>query len=160
MLPPSRGKWKAGAFAPATSTDDSPVDARGAETFADAGPLAGDLDDLNRFDAALCEAFAVALLPDLTVAERLLFACFVFAETVDGRRAGLPGGVLGDFLRVFLDIRLPFVAFGGSIIRLLQVSFPNLDSGRRLGKSDGRGVWLKRIRHTTRPLVECAPRAQ
>jgi len=23
---------------------------------------------------------------------------------------------LGDFLRVFLDIRLPFVAFGGSII--------------------------------------------
>jgi hypothetical protein len=28
---------------------------------------------------------------------------------------------LEDFLRVFLDIRLPFVAFGGSIIRVLQV---------------------------------------
>jgi hypothetical protein len=30
------------------------------------------------------------------------------------REAGL-GDFLGDFLRVFLDIRLPFVAFGGSI---------------------------------------------
>ena len=29
---------------------------------------------------------------------------------------------LGDFLRVFLDIRLPFVAFGGSIIGVLRVS--------------------------------------
>ena len=33
-------------------------------------------------------------------------------------------GIFGDFfsvfLRVFLDIRLPFVAFDGSIIRLLQ----------------------------------------
>jgi hypothetical protein len=29
--------------------------------------------------------------------------------------------VLAVFLRVFLDIRLPFVAFSGSIIRLLRV---------------------------------------
>jgi hypothetical protein len=28
---------------------------------------------------------------------------------------------LGDFLRVFLDIRLPFVAFGGSIMEVLRV---------------------------------------
>ena len=30
-------------------------------------------------------------------------------------------GVLGDFLRVFLDIRLPFVAFSGSIIAVLRL---------------------------------------
>jgi hypothetical protein len=29
---------------------------------------------------------------------------------------------LEDFLRVFLDIRLPFVAFGGSTNRVLRVS--------------------------------------
>jgi hypothetical protein len=33
----------------------------------------------------------------------------------------LPEGVLEDFLRVFLDIRLPFVAFSGSIIAPLRV---------------------------------------
>jgi hypothetical protein len=32
-----------------------------------------------------------------------------------------PRDDLGDFLRDFLDIRLPFVAFGGSIIGLLRV---------------------------------------
>jgi hypothetical protein len=145
-------------LAPSTSTDDSPAGARGA--FDDAGPVAADLDGLNRFDAALCEVFPVALLPDLTVAERLLFAGFILADLVDGPGACLREDDLEDFLRVFLDIRLPFVAFGGSIIRLLQVSFSVLDSGRRLGKSDGRGVWLKRIRRTTHPLVECAPRVQ
>jgi hypothetical protein len=31
------------------------------------------------------------------------------------------GAALGDFLRVFLDIRLPFVAFSGSIIAVLRV---------------------------------------
>jgi hypothetical protein len=36
-------------------------------------------------------------------------------------RAGVPTGALGDFLRVFLDIRLPFVAFGGSIMGVLRV---------------------------------------
>ena len=34
--------------------------------------------------------------------------------------AGFEAGVLGDFLRVFLDIRLPFVAFGGSIMGVLR----------------------------------------
>jgi hypothetical protein len=43
--------------------------------------------------------------------ERTL-ACF---EVVDLRE------VLGDFLRVFLDIRLPFDAFGGSTNRVLRV---------------------------------------
>jgi hypothetical protein len=84
----------------------------------------------------LCEASPVAVLLDPTVAARLLLACFIFADVVDGRRGGLREGVLVDFLRVFLDIRLPFVAFGGSIIRLLQILPGDLDSARRLGKSD------------------------
>jgi hypothetical protein len=37
-------------------------------------------------------------------------------------RAGVFEDPLEDFLRVFLDIRLPFVAFGGSTIRVLRVS--------------------------------------
>jgi hypothetical protein len=56
-------------------------------------------------------------------AERFLAAGFL-ADAVDRALVALPAGVLGDFLTVFfcvfLDIRLPFVAFDGSIIRLLQ----------------------------------------
>jgi hypothetical protein len=118
------------------------------------------LDCLGRFDGALCETFPVAFPLDLTVAAPPRFACFIFADVVDGRRAGLREDVLEDFIRVFLDIRLPFVAFGGSIIRLLQIASGHLDSGRRLGKSDGGRVWLEGIRNTTRPLVECAPKVQ
>ena len=136
MLPPSRGNRNAGASVPSISTDDSRAGARAAEAFDDAGPPATDLAGLNRFDGALCEASLVALLLDLTVAARLVFACFIFAEIVDGPRAGMREGGLVDFLRVFLDIRLPFVAFGGSIIRLLQILSGDLDSAPRLGKSD------------------------
>jgi hypothetical protein len=121
VLPPSRGNRNAGAAAPSISTDDSRADARAAETFDDAGLRATNLDGLNGFDGALCEALLVVLLLDPTVAARPLFACFIFVDVVDGRRVGLREGVLVDFLRVFLDIRLPFVAFGGSIIRLLQI---------------------------------------
>ena len=152
----------AGALAPATSTDDFPAGGLAAAAFEGAAPA--DLDGLNRLDGALCEASLTALLLDLTVVARPLLACFVWCflsvDAVDGARAGLRAGVLGDFLRVFLDMRLPFVAFGGSIIRLLQVSSPHLDSGRRLGKSDSRGVWLEEIRRTTRLLVECASEVQ
>jgi hypothetical protein len=35
-------------------------------------------------------------------------------------RAPVPNGDFKDFLRDFLDIRLPFVAFGGSIIAVLR----------------------------------------
>jgi hypothetical protein len=50
---------------------------------------------------------------------------------------------LEDFLRDFLDIRLPFVAFGGSIIGLLR-DLPELSESRLwLGKSDDPGVWLQ-----------------
>jgi hypothetical protein len=74
----------------------------------------------NFFDVALCDAVA-GFLTD--------FLAGVFAAV---RPAPLPDfladvfdafleGVLEDFLRVFLDIRLPFVAFSGSIIALLRV---------------------------------------
>jgi hypothetical protein len=55
----------------------------------------------------LADFFAVVL--------RVL-AAGVLADDFNGARVAFPEGVLGDFLRVFLDIRLPFVAFGGSII--------------------------------------------
>ena len=77
-------------------------------------------DDFNIFDAALCEGpeagelrvlFAVALA-DL---EALVLATAGFAEDL------ALDAVLGDFLRDFLDIRLPFDAFGGSTNRVLRV---------------------------------------
>jgi hypothetical protein len=63
---------------------------------------------------------------------------------------------LGDFLRVFLDIRLPFVAFGGSIMDNCGSGPGRSESSRLLGKSDGPGVWLQGTRRTTRPLVDRA----
>src|SRR5437763_5209419 len=130
MLPPSRGKRNAGALAPATSTDDLPAGGLAAAGCEDAAP--GGLDGLNRLDDALCEASLTARLLDLAIVARPPLACFVWcflsADAVDDTRAGLREDVLADFLRVFLDMRLPFVAFGGSIITLLQISSPHLDS--------------------------------
>jgi hypothetical protein len=92
-------------------------------------------------DGAWCDAagevFAVcllAVLADLFAAARRVFEGGVLADLTDGVRAAFPEDVfgdfvlgdfaledfLGDFLRVFLDIRLPFVAFGGSTIRELR----------------------------------------
>jgi hypothetical protein len=51
-------------------------------------------------------------------------------------------GALEDFLRVFLDIRLPFVAFSGSINSV--IAGPALELSA-LGKSADLGVWLQRI---------------
>ena len=48
------------------------------------------------------------------------FAAFGERTLADFGVADLPEG-LGDFLRVFLDIRLPFDAFGRSTNRLLRV---------------------------------------
>jgi hypothetical protein len=49
-----------------------------------------------------------------------------WADFLAGLLAAVFAGVLEDpvgvFLRVFLDIRLPFVAFGGSTNRVLRVS--------------------------------------
>jgi hypothetical protein len=52
------------------------------------------------------------------------FAAGFLVDAADRAGGALPDAVLEDFLsvffRVFLDIRLPFVAFDGSIIRLSQ----------------------------------------
>ena len=89
-------------------------------------------DVLNGFDGALCDAFAEAFpgcllapLADFSAAVLRVFADGVFAELaadfLDLARAAFPTELLGDFLRVFLDIRLPFVAFGGSIIGIVRM---------------------------------------
>jgi hypothetical protein len=70
----------------------------------------------------------------LAVALALLVAGFL-ADVFDAARVALPGADLGDFLRVFLDIRLPFVAFGGSIIGLLRA----LSWQAGIGPSAGQG---------------------
>jgi hypothetical protein len=70
-------------------------------------------------------------LDDLRAAAPGIFALFVFARAADfdlDFRLAVPpafraGEVLGDFLRDFLDIRLPFVAFGGSTMGVLRVPF-------------------------------------
>jgi hypothetical protein len=87
-----------------------------------------ELDDFNAFDGGLwdaCEtAFPVclffALLPGLLAAVPRDFEGGLFAGVVDGARAVFPAEDLVDFLRIFLDIRLPFVAFRGSIIEVLR----------------------------------------
>jgi hypothetical protein len=85
------------------------------------------------FGAAFPSCFLAVFLAVLaglpTAALRLLVAA-VLADAVDLALIAFPEAVfpaealeavLEDFLRVFLDIRLPFVAFGGSIIRVLRV---------------------------------------
>jgi hypothetical protein len=61
------------------------------------------------------------LLADLLAVARRFFEGAGFADGFDRAGAAFPEDALGDFLRVFLDIRLPFVAFGGSIIEVLRV---------------------------------------
>jgi hypothetical protein len=83
--------------------------------------------DFNFFEGALCDAraaasrgFLAARLTDFfAVALRVVAAGFL-ADVFDGARVAFPERDLGDFLRVFLDIRLPFVAFGGSTIGALR----------------------------------------
>jgi hypothetical protein len=110
---------------------------------------AGGEEDFNRFDAALCDArperwpdrfllevfaaVAPVFLPFVLTAFPTVFLA-AFADLAAGFRRG---EVLGDFLRDFLDIRLPFVAFSGSIIGVLRVSFGEGESGQRLGRSEG-----------------------
>ena len=118
------------------------------------------LEDFNSFDAPLCDGLAVARFVDFGAVLRL-FALLVFLAFGDFAESERRDGVLEDFLRDFLDIRLPFVAFGGSTIRLLRILPRGPDSGRLLGKSDGPGVWLQGFRRTTaRSLVGGAFRAR
>jgi hypothetical protein len=121
-------------------------------------------EDFNRFDVALCDVpvdrFLLDVVPGFlfdflgdSLAVRLVLAIPVLEPFDDFALCDCPEGVLGDFLRDFLDIRLPFVAFGGSIITVLRtLGVP--DSSRWLGKSDGLGVWLQGFRRTACPLVE------
>jgi hypothetical protein len=99
--------------------------------------LAG-LGDFNFFNGALCDAFAVALLGclffvfllDLSAVAPRVFEGDFFAEVADWARIVFPALGLEDFLRVFLDIRLPFVAFRGSIIRVLRQAGIEQTAGR------------------------------
>ena len=126
-------------------------------------------EDFNRFDAGLCDVSSARFRFDV-FADRLGFAALGFALDFfldfavafafglepfkDLARTDRLDEVLGDFLRDFLDIRLPFVAFGGSIIRILRVLAGEPESSRWLGKSDGLGVWLQGIRRTACLLAE------
>ena len=167
MPPPSRGRWNDGALAPSVSMCDSFPDELLLRDFGEAEPAG----DFNRFDAALCDVSLARLLFDGFVVVRLLFSALVWAFDLalafavlfealvfepfgDLARSGCLDEVLGDFLRVFLDIRLPFVAFGRSIIGELRVLAGEPESSQRLGKSDGLGVWLQGIRRTACLLVE------
>jgi hypothetical protein len=83
--------------------------------------------DFNFFEGALCDAFAAAFpgflaarLADFFAVALRVFAAGFLVDAFDGARVAFPERDLGDFLRVFLDIRLPFVAFGGSTIRVLR----------------------------------------
>jgi hypothetical protein len=111
---------------------------------------AGREEGFNGFDAALCdgrldrfllEAFAVAApaLAPFALTDFLTVFWAALADFAAAFRVGevFAGEVLGDFLRDFLDIRLPFVAFSGSIIRLLRVLSGEGESGQWLGKCDG-----------------------
>jgi hypothetical protein len=76
--------------------------------------------DFNRFDAALCDVLLARFLFDVFATARLLFAVLALPLLLEPfdvlARTGCLDEVLGDFLRDFLNIRLPFVAFGSSII--------------------------------------------
>ena len=99
----------------------------------------------------MCDAAVDADLRDLPAVRRGDFAVRVFAPAggfAPGRRGAAD---LEDFLRDFLDIRLPFVAFGGSIMRPLRVLSGEPESSHQLGKSyvgksGGAGVWLQGFR--------------
>jgi hypothetical protein len=125
--------------------------------------LAAFSDDFNRLDAGLCDAGFAPVLPDLAAEAGCVFALRVFVDARDFGAfvlaVGLPEGDLDDFFRDFLDIRLPFVAFGGSTKAVLQLSSGVPDSRPRLGKFGGAGVWLQEIPRTTPLLVERAPGA-
>ncbi|KRR16564.1 hypothetical protein CQ14_30525 [Bradyrhizobium lablabi] len=95
------------------------------DDFADAilAALAGFLTvSLAAGLAALRPTLAAGFLADAAVAG---WAVLRAALVADGFRAGvlrLWEDGLEDFMRVFLDIRLPFVAFRRSTIRVLRVS--------------------------------------
>src|SRR5258708_6219215 len=128
VSPPSRGRWKAGAFAPSTKPD---LRETGASGFPPDGLLEGAFPissiaagarapaavrasgwlaaDLNFFDGALCDAFGETLpagwsglLPDLFAGALRAFAGGDLVALFDAVRTAFTGEALGDFLGDFL----------------------------------------------------------
>ena len=60
-----------------------------------------------------------------------VFVRGVLADVTDRAPGRLAEAGLGDFLRVFLDIRLPFVAFGGSIMGIAGLVLANWNQAGR-----------------------------
>jgi hypothetical protein len=87
-----------------------------------------ELDNFNAFDGGLWDASKTALpgclffafLPGLFAGALRDLEGGLFADAAGRALVVLPMENLGDLLRVFLDIRLPFVAFRGSIIGVLR----------------------------------------
>jgi hypothetical protein len=79
--------------------------------------------DFNGFDGAMGDV-PEGVFPGFLVAFRIGFLAEVgwafeggiFADFLDAARGAFAAAGLRDLLRVFLDIRLPFVAFGRSIM--------------------------------------------
>jgi hypothetical protein len=94
-------------------------------------------DDFNVFEGGLCDAWGeapaaglVGVLADFFAGALRAFAAGVFGDVFDRARVAFPEEVLGDFLRVFLDIRLPFVAFDGSTITDIAARVRGRESSR------------------------------
>jgi hypothetical protein len=62
-------------------------------------------------------------------------------EAAADRRTDWPAELLEDLLRDSFDIRLPFVAFGSSIMGVFRVLSGAPELTGPLGKSDGPGLW-------------------
>jgi hypothetical protein len=69
--------------------------------------------------AAFLEVFPETFLETFLGESLAVFAADFF-DVFDEARVAFPERDLGDFLRVFLDIRLPFVAFAGSTNGVLR----------------------------------------
>jgi hypothetical protein len=94
--------------------------------------------DFNGLDAASCDP----LDADFLACPILSFLLVLFARGPPAFEEGLsglareeppvvfPAGDFEDFLRVFLDIRLPFVAFRGSIVEVLRQAGIKSTAGR------------------------------
>jgi hypothetical protein len=122
------------------------------------GTLARALSDLS----AVLMGDLTAILADFAADLRPVALTDVLADfLVDPfgvMRDTFAGALPTDFLRVFLDIRLPFFAFGGSVFGALRVLPGRYAAAVALGKSVDLGVWLLGIRRNPSDLAECAPR--
>jgi hypothetical protein len=116
--------------------------------------------DFNNFDGALCDVLGVAIpgclllfLADALAVARRFFEGAVFADVFVGARAAFPEDALRDFLRDFLDIRLPFVAFGGSTMEVLRV----LSRRAGIAPTAGQVWWLRSMvtRNSTHHPFAC-----